>query len=51
MSTFMACNDYKTAWFLCRLAKVTYDGDKESEGEEDGASPEDSRKVSLRFFS
>ncbi|XP_031426455.1 mesoderm induction early response protein 3 isoform X1 [Clupea harengus] len=25
-------------------SKVTYDGDKESEGEEDGASPEDSRK-------
>ncbi len=29
------------------LANATYDGDKESEGEEDGVSSEDSRKVSL----
>lgn len=26
-------------------ANATYDGDKESEGEEDGVSSEDSRKV------
>lgn len=35
---------------LCFVAVVTantiYDGDKESEGEEDGVSPEDSRKAS-----
>lgn len=29
------------------IANVTYDGDKESEGEEDEVSGEDSRKVSL----
>lgn len=31
------------------LANAIYDGDKESEGEEEGLSPEDSRKVRKNF--
>lgn len=46
----MTCSNCEMAWLLY-LANATYDGDKESEGEEDGGgSPEDSRKVSLIFF-
>lgn len=30
---------------VCFPANAVYDGDKESEGEDDGLSPEDSRKV------
>lgn len=34
-------------WLCLISANTTYDGDKESEGEEDGLSPEDTRKVSV----
>lgn len=31
-------------------ANAVYDGDKESEGEDDGLNPEDSRKVRKKFI-
>lgn len=37
-------------FFFFAPANATYDGDKESEGEEDGVSSEDSRKVSIILF-
>lgn len=45
----MKCSNCEIIWLFC-LANAIYDGDKESEGEEDGGSPEDSRKVSFVFF-